>query len=76
MNVLVVDCYDSFTFNLCQQVGSLGAQTTVVTNDTPITQVQKISCDRILLSPGPGKPEDSGVGLEILATMSRRIPTL
>ncbi|MDD1674413.1 MAG: aminodeoxychorismate/anthranilate synthase component II [Methanomicrobiales archaeon] len=76
MNVLVIDCYDSFTFNLCQQVGALGAHPIVVTNDTSFMQVQKISCDRILLSPGPGTPEDSGVGLEILATMSHDIPTL
>jgi len=76
MNVLVVDCYDSFTFNLCQQAGALGVHPVVVTNDTPLSTVQKISCDRILLSPGPGTPEDSGVCLDILATMSRRIPTL
>jgi anthranilate synthase/aminodeoxychorismate synthase-like glutamine amidotransferase len=76
MNVLVVDCYDSFTYNLCQQVGALGARPVVVTNDTPLDRIRKVSCDRILLSPGPGTPEESGVCLDVLATLSRRIPTL
>lgn len=76
MNVLIVDCYDSFTFNLYQQVGRLGGNPVVFTSDTPLEVLQKNGCDRILLSPGPGTPEDSGVCREVLETMSRTIPTL
>jgi len=76
MNVLIVDCYDSFTFNLFQQVGKLGADPVVLPCDTPIDTLQKIPCDRIILSPGPGTPEESGVCLEVLRTLSRTVPTL
>ncbi len=74
--VLIIDCYDSFTFNLYQQVGKLGARPVVFTCDTPLSRLEKTACDRIILSPGPGTPEESGVCLEILDTMSRTIPTL
>ncbi len=76
MRVLIVDCFDSFTFNLYQQVGRLGAEPVVYTSDTPLERLQKIVCDRIILSPGPGTPRESGVCLEVLGTMSRTIPTL
>ncbi len=76
MNVLIVDCYDSFTFNLYQQVGKLGGKPVVFPCDTPLETLQKSGCDRIILSPGPGTPEDSGVCRRVLETMSRTIPTL
>ncbi|MEN6443098.1 MAG: aminodeoxychorismate/anthranilate synthase component II [Methanoregula sp.] len=76
MKVLIVDCYDSFTFNLYQQVGRMGAVPVVVTCDTPLLRLEKTGCDRIILSPGPGTPEDAGVCLEVLDTMSHTIPTL
>jgi anthranilate synthase/aminodeoxychorismate synthase-like glutamine amidotransferase len=76
MKVLVIDCFDSFTYNLVQQLGSLGGEPIVVTSDTPIREVTAIPCERIILSPGPGTPEDAGVCLEVLVTMSRYIPTL
>ncbi len=76
MNVLIVDCYDSFTFNLYQQVGRLGGNPVVFTSDTPLEVLQKTGCDRIRLSPGPGTREDSGGCREVLETMSRTIPTL
>jgi anthranilate synthase component II len=74
--VLIVDCYDSFTFNLYQQVGKLGARPVVATCDTPLGELEKTGCDRIILSPGPGTPDDAGVCLEVLGSMSRTIPTL
>ena len=52
MKVLIVDCYDSFTFNLYQQVGKLGAEPVVLPCDTPINIVKRTPCDRIILSPG------------------------
>ena len=76
MRVLIVDCFDSFTFNLYQQVGRLGAEPIVYTSDTPLKRLQMTDCDRIILSPGPGTPAESGVCLEVLRTMSRTIPTL
>ena len=76
MKVLIVDCYDSFTFNLYQQVGKLGGNPVVFPCDTPLEVLQKSGCDRIILSPGPGTPEDSGVCRKVLETMSRTIPTL
>jgi anthranilate synthase/aminodeoxychorismate synthase-like glutamine amidotransferase len=76
MNVLIVDCYDSFTFNLYQQVGRLGGNPMVFPCDTPLEVLQKSGCDRIILSPGPGTPEDSGVCRDVLETMCRTIPTL
>lgn len=76
MRVLVVDCYDSFTYNLCQQIGVLGGEPVVVRNDVPIREVEGLGCDRILLSPGPGRPEESGLCLDVLAAMSPDIPTL
>ncbi len=76
MNVLIIDCYDSFTFNLYQQVGRLGGSPVVYPCDTPLGVLQESGCDRIILSPGPGTPEDSGVCRTVLETMSRTIPTL
>jgi anthranilate synthase/aminodeoxychorismate synthase-like glutamine amidotransferase len=76
MKVLIVDCYDSFTFNLYQQVGKMGAEPVVLPCDTPLERLKETECNRIILSPGPGTPEDSGVCLDVLETMSRKIPTL
>ncbi len=76
MRVLIVDCYDSFTYNLYQQVGRLGGEPVVYPCDTPLAILQKTGCERIILSPGPGTPADSGVCKEVLETMSRTIPTL
>ena len=76
MKVLIIDCYDSFTFNLYQQVGKLGADPVVLPCDTPYDVVRKTPCDRIILSPGPGTPKDAGVCPDILEKMSRKIPTL
>jgi anthranilate synthase component II len=76
MRVLIVDCYDSFTFNLYQQVGKLGAEPVVFPCDTPLEVLAKSGCDRIILSPGPGTPQEAGVCLDVLETMSHTIPTL
>jgi anthranilate synthase component II len=76
MRVLVIDCYDSFTYNLTQLVGSLGATPEVVMNDAPAEALDRHLCDRIILSPGPGRPEESGLCLTALATLSREVPTL
>ncbi len=80
MNVLIIDNYDSFVYNLYQALGELGTSPTVVRNDAiTVKQVRAIAPDAIVLSPGPGhpsKPRDFGVCADILKQVSRRIPTL
>ena len=77
MRVLVVDNYDSFTYNLVQYLGELGADPVVVRNDemTP-TQAMAMAPDRLLISPGPGRPEAAGKSIEILQTLGTEIPSL
>ncbi len=76
MNVLIIDCYDSFTYNLYQQVGRLGCKQTVVKNDSDLDDIKPDNIDRIILSPGPGRPEDSGLCLEVISDLSEHTPTL
>ena len=76
MRVLVIDSYDSFTFNLCQQIGMLGAEPVVVKSDTLFERIRPVLFDRVVLSPGPGHPRDSALYREVLGTISRTVPTL
>lgn len=76
MNVLVIDCYDSFTYNLVQMIGALGGEPVVVKSDADPALLRTIDPDRVVLSPGPGHPKDSGLCLESLGTISRSVPTL
>jgi len=80
LKVLVIDNYDSFVYNLVQYIGELGAEVIVYRNDqVNIEQVKKLEPDRILISPGPGTPEDEryfGVCTAILQDVSRKVPTL
>jgi len=76
MKVLVIDSYDSFTYNLCQMIGHLGAEPVVVRNDQSPETVRLRDIERVILSPGPGRPEESGLSLHALRTFSREIPTL
>ncbi len=80
MKVLVIDNYDSFVYNLVQYIGELGAETAVYRNDEiTLKRAADLSPDRIVISPGPGTPEDAryfGVCSEILRSLSRGVPTL
>jgi anthranilate synthase/aminodeoxychorismate synthase-like glutamine amidotransferase len=76
MRVLLVDAFDSFSFNLCQQLERLGAEVVIETVDAPVERLEAIDCDRIVLSPGPGAPAKAGLFLEVLDRLSPRIPTL
>ena len=80
MKVLVIDNYDSFVYNLVQYIGELGAETIVYRNDQAnLKLLGELKPDRIVISPGPGTPEDAryfGVCTAILQTMSHTIPTL
>jgi anthranilate synthase/aminodeoxychorismate synthase-like glutamine amidotransferase len=75
--VLVIDNYDSFTYNLVQYLGELGARVTVRRNDDlSSAEVQAIAPERILISPGPGRPEDAGVTLDVIREFAGRLPML
>jgi len=80
VKVLIIDNFDSFVYNLAQYVGQLGAEPTVRRNNEITTsEVSKINPNRIIISPGPGRPEDRkyfGVSLSILKKISPHTPTL
>ncbi len=80
MKVLVIDNYDSFVYNLVQYIGEFGAEVIVYRNDqVSIKKIKRLKPDRIVLSPGPGTPEENryfGVCTAILQELSRTIPTL
>ena len=77
MRVLIVDNYDSFTYNLAQYIGELGAEPVVYRNDAlaPL-DADKLQPTHLLISPGPGRPEDAGYSMEYLTTLGTEIPTL
>lgn len=73
--VVVVDNYDSFTYNLVQYLSSLGAECDVRLNDrTTVGEIEQSKPDGILLSPGPGDPDDAGVTLDVIKSLSGKIP--
>ena len=75
--ILVIDNYDSFTYNLVQYLGELGEQVVVRRNDeTTIDEIKSLHPDRILISPGPGRPDDAGLTLELIDIFSERLPIL
>jgi anthranilate synthase component 2 len=75
MRVLVIDNYDSFTFNLVQYLGELGAACEVVRNDKiTVAEIAAQSPDRILLSPGPCTPDEAGICLAVIRELSGRFP--
>src|ERR1051325_680873 len=76
--VLLVDNYDSFTYNLVQYLGELGAEVVVRRNDeVTLREVEgEIRPDRVVVSPGPGTPDDAGVSLELIANLSGHVPIL
>ncbi len=75
--ILVVDHYDSFTFNLVQLIESLGRKTRVVKSDErPTTELLALRPEAVVLSPGPGHPRDAGVFTELLAQLPDEIPVL
>jgi len=75
--ILVIDNYDSFTYNLVQYLGELGADPRVVRNDAvDVDAVAAMAPERIVISPGPGTPDDAGVSLEVIRRLGERIPIL
>jgi para-aminobenzoate synthetase component 2 len=75
--ILVIDNYDSFTFNLVQYLGELGQHLTVVRNDAITTaDIERLAPSAIVVSPGPGRPENAGIIVEAIRTFSGRVPIL
>ena len=75
--ILVIDNYDSFTYNLVQYIGELGAEPKVYRNDAiTIEQIRDLKPERIVISPGPGVPKDAGITLDVIREFVGRIPIL
>lgn len=75
--VLMIDNYDSFTYNLVQYLGSLGAKVKVFRNDKiSIAEIKKLSPKKIVISPGPGRPENTGISPEIIKRFASGVPIL
>jgi para-aminobenzoate synthetase component 2 len=75
--ILVIDNYDSFTFNLVQYLGEMGQELRVYRNDEiSVSEIGKLNPDSIVVSPGPGRPEDSGIIIEAIREFAGKIPIL
>jgi len=77
MNVLMIDNYDSFTYNLVQYLGELGVEVTTVRNDAiDVAGIRALRPDAIVLSPGPCTPNEAGVCLNVVAELAGKLPIL
>src|SRR5207244_384844 len=75
--LLLIDNYDSFTYNLAHRLGELGAAVKVVRNDAiGLDDVERLAPERIVISPGPGRPESAGISVEVLRRFAGRVPVL
>ena len=76
-HVIMVDNYDSFTYNLVQYFGELGANVTVVRNDeVSIGDIQALSPDKIVISPGPCTPKEAGISVDTILYFAGKLPLL
>jgi len=76
MRLLLVDNYDSFVYNLAQAFGALGAEPVVVRNDASIGELERTRPDAVVISPGPGDPDEAGVSVQAIRTFAPRVPVL
>lgn len=75
--VLLIDNYDSFSYNLYQLIGEIEPDIRVIRNDEmTVSQIGELNPDRIILSPGPGRPEDAGIIIDVVKQLSDRFPIL
>src|SRR5471030_2511369 len=75
--ILMIDNYDSFTYNLVQYLGELKAKVEVYRNDAlTIADIRKMKPAKIVISPGPGRPEDAGISVEIIKKLAGEVPIL
>lgn len=75
--ILLIDNYDSFSYNLFQLIGEINPDIKVIRNDEmSIQEIEKLNPSHIILSPGPGRPKDAGIIIEAAKTVAKKIPTL
>lgn len=75
--IVLIDNYDSFSYNLYQLIGSIREDIKVIRNDKiTVEELQKLSPDAVILSPGPGRPEDAGICIETIQKLGDKIPIL
>ena len=75
--IIVIDNYDSFTYNLVQYLGSWEKSIRVFRNDSiDVEKIEKLNPDAIVISPGPGSPKDAGISVEVIRRLSGKIPIL
>ena len=74
--VLIVDNFDSFTYNLAQLLGSLGAEIVVIRNDASVEELESVNPDAVVVSPGPGQPDEAGVSNDVVKHFGRKVPVL
>lgn len=75
--VLLIDNYDSFTWNLAHRLGELGAEVRVVRNDAiTVPEIERLAPERLVISPGPGRPETAGVTIDALRRFAGHMPVL
>ena len=75
--ILLIDNYDSFSYNLYQLIGEINPDIRVIRNDEmSIEEIRKLKPERIILSPGPGRPEEAGVTVEVVKELGKDIPIL
>ena len=75
--ILLIDNYDSFSYNLYQMVGEIDPDIRVIRNDElSVEEIETLNPDRIIISPGPGRPENAGVSVEVVKHLGDRIPIL
>jgi len=75
--LVMIDNYDSFTYNLVQYLGELGTDVHVFRNDqVKVDEIETLAPDHIVISPGPGEPVDSGISLDVIRSLGPKIPVL
>jgi anthranilate synthase/phosphoribosyltransferase len=74
--VLIIDNFDSFVYNLYQYVGELGVDVTVKRNTVSIKEIENVNPKKIIISPGPGRPEDAGISIDVIRRFSGEMPIL
>lgn len=75
--ILMIDNYDSFTYNLVQYLGELGAELKVYRNDAiDVKKIEDMRPDKIVISPGPGRPENAGISVDVIKHFANLIPVL
>lgn len=76
MRLLLVDNFDSFVYNLAQAFGALGTEPVVIRNDATVEELEQVEPAALVISPGPGTPDDAGVSVDAIKTFAGRVPIL